>query len=602
LSPCKVQARLFARRQVALTKRRELAALDIGAQIANQQRDKNVSKGMAIAPTLLAAEQAPVTDPRFSSAFPTLTPAQVEALMSFGKEQTFEANEDVWHAGQPNLCMFLVLEGEMSIVDGRTGHYIASHFKGQFSGDVDVLSGRPSLVTAQAAAPLRVLVIPADCVRAIVGEQPDLGEVILRAFLVRRALLQECEGVGPLVLGSRYSPDTLRIREFLARNRYPHTWQDLENTPEVAIMLKEFEVTEEDTPVVVLPDGSVVKVPSNAQLAAALGVQAPIETTVYDLVVIGAGPAGLAAGVYGGSEGLSTLIIDEFGPGGQAGTSSRIENYMGFPLGLTGQDLADRAVAQAEKFGAKMLVPAKVSNVSCSTFGTHIVDLGEMGKVEAHCVILATGASYRKLDIEGFDRFEGRGIYYSATVVEQILCSDNAVAVVGAGNSAGQAAVFLSQKAKHVYLVVRGGDLRKTMSSYLASRIERSDRVTILTNCEVCDLHGDDYLSGASIIDRRSGEIRKSEIGGMFVMIGAVPHTEWLPDKIARDEKGFIITGQDLVERGLWTQSRPPFFLETSCQGVFAAGDARTSSVKRVASAVGEGSMAVAFVHQFLAL
>lgn len=541
-------------------------------------------------------------DPRMDQAFPTLSDAYIEALSQFGKPSHFKKGETVWEAGEPDMCMYVVVDGDMDILDGRTGEHIATHHKGSFSGDVDILSGRPTMVSSRAATDMDVLQVAADCVRSIVGEWPELGEILLRAFLLRRALLVESLTTGPLVVGSRYSPDTLRIREFLTRNHYPVVWEDLEQNADTTRLLKDFHVTEDQTPVVILPNGTLLRVPSNAELAEALGIMRPVESKLYDLVIIGAGPAGLAAAVYGASEGLETLVVDSTGPGGQAGTSSRIENYMGFPLGITGQQLADGALIQAEKFGARMIVPAEVVDITCNPLGGHEVLIEGMEKIACKCVILSPGASYRKLEIDEIVDFEGRGIFYSATQVERILCGESCVAVVGAGNSAGQAAVFMSQSVEHVFLVVRGDDLRKTMSSYLARRIEQSPKITVLLNAEICELHGVDHLEAATIVDRKTKECRTETLSGIFVMIGAIPHTDWLPPQIAKDSKGFILTGDQVSKAGKWTQSRRPYFLETSCPGVFAAGDARSMSVKRVASAVGEGSMAVAFIHQYLSL
>lgn len=542
-------------------------------------------------------------DPRFKFAFPKLTTDEIEQLKPFGTEMKVPKGNYVFRAGDLDLCMFFVVSGEMTVYDGRTKLYVATHNPGSFSGDVDILSGRKALVDAVATADLDLLKIPADCVRAIVGEYPGLGERIMKAFLMRRTLLMEYSRVGPLVIGSRYSPDTLRIREFLARNHIPHTWEDLESKPDVGAFLDQFNVTEEQTPIVLLANcGEVCKSPSNAKLAKALGITRPIESKVYDLVVVGAGPAGLAAAVYGASEGLSTLVVDSNSPGGQAGTSSRIENYMGFPYGVTGQNLADGALIQAERFGAQMIVAADVLDITCGEAGGHSVKIEGQGEVACKCVILAPGASYRKLDIEETKRFEGKGIYYSATHVERLVCGGSNIAVVGGGNSAGQAAVFMSENAAHVFLIIRGDELRKTMSSYLARRIENSEKITLLLNSEICELRGENHVEEALIVNRKTGGSQVEQIAGVFVMIGATPHTKWLPDKILRDAKGFIQTGPSLLESGAWNESRPPLFLETSCPGVFAAGDARCESVKRVASAVGEGSMAVAFVHQYLAL
>lgn len=540
-------------------------------------------------------------DPRSALAFPNLTDAQIDALRPFGTPHHVPAGEFVWRAGDPNMCMFVVLKGDMNIVVAPDT-LVATHRPGSFSGDIDVITGRPSIVSACAETDLDLLEIPGDCVRSIVAERPALGELILRTFIIRRDMLKDSDSAGPLVVGSRFSPASLRIREFLARNRYPQRWEDVEANPDTTRMLEEFDVRPDDIPVVLLPNGALLKSPTNEALAEALGINRPIESRLYDIVIVGAGPAGLAASVYAASEGLSTLVVDENFPGGQAGSSSRIENYMGFPTGLSGQDLADRGVVQAERFGAQMVVPARVTNITCSEHGGHEVIVEGRDPIDARCVVLAPGASYRRLDVDDQERFEGRGIYYACTNVERILCRDEAVAVVGAGNSAGQAAVYMSDNASRVFLVVRGDSLRKTMSSYLAQRIEHSENITVLLNSEICALEGDESIEAAVIVDRKTGVSRRESVSGVFVMIGALPHTSWLPDKIARDEKGFILTGPTLTQRGLWKQKRPPLFLETTCPGVFAVGDARANSVKRVASAVGEGSISVALVHEYLAM
>jgi thioredoxin reductase (NADPH) len=498
--------------------------------------------------------------------------------------------------------MFVVVKGSMSIKDGRHGVEIARHKVGSFSGDIDVINRRPSIVSAWARTELKVLVVEGDCVRAIIGERPEIGDLILRAYLRRREIMQGRGDIGVRIIGSRYSAETLRIREFLSRSRYPQSWDDLEEHEDVHEFLQELDVDEAETPVVILPSGKLLRAPSISDLGHELGLTPDLEGVVYDLVVVGSGPAGLAAAVYGASEGLNTLVLDAEAPGGQAGTSSRIENYMGFPLGLSGQKLADSGVTQAEKFGARMVSPACVRDLTCEQNGVHKLTVDTIGEVVTKCVILAPGASYRKLEVDNLEQFENQGVYYSATFLEQGYCTDQVAIVVGGGNSAGQAAIFMSQKARKIVLVVRSNDLRKGMSSYLARRIENSDRIELRLNAEVCSLHGDTRLKRATIADRVSGKYEELEVSGVFVMIGAVPHTDWLPPQVAKDSKGFVLTGQDAAGSGRWKLQRPPFFLETSCAGVFAAGDARSGSVKRVASAVGEGSMAVAFIHEFLSL
>ena len=539
-------------------------------------------------------------DPRYRIAFPKLTPAQIKALEDYGTRKTFAKGEAVWTGGTVDLCMYVIIQGELQIVDPRTGLHIATHVTGSFSGDIDILSGRASLVNGIAGTDLEVLQVPADCVRIIVGERPELGEIILRAYLMRRALLIETGKAALVVVGSRYDPNTLRIREFLARNLYPVVWEDLETNPDTLQVLGEFHIKEDETPVVVLPSGDVLRVPTNTQLAEALGIKKPADSKIYDLVIVGAGPAGLAAAVYGASEGLSTLVLDATGPGGQAGTSSKIENYMGFPLGLTGQELADGALVQAEKFGARFILPARVKEITCREIGGHAICLDDGEKIECKCVILAPGAQYRKLDFDGHEKFDGRGVYYAATYIEQMMCGGSRVGVVGGGNSAGQAAVFMAEKALEVLLVVRGGNLRDTMSSYLARRIEGMKKISVLLHSEVCGINGRDALEAMTVTNSETKAEKTEKVAALFVMIGASPHTDWLPDGIERDNAGFILTGPQLTQAGAWDQDRPPFFLETACPGVFAAGDCRANSVKRVASAVGEGAMAVAFVHQYL--
>jgi thioredoxin reductase (NADPH) len=545
-------------------------------------------------------------DSRMEFAFPTLTEQQIEALEPYGKRMCLKKGEEVWHAGTPNLCMFVVLKGRMMVVDGRTHKFVAWHEPGDFSGDIDIITGRPSVVTGIAHTDLELLQIAGDCAKKIVGDRPDLGEVLLRAFLMRRALLQEKADAGVLIVGSRYNPETLRIREFLIRNRLPIHYESIEDDPDARRLLEEFEVTESESPIVVLPSGALLKSPSNAQLADCLGVMPTIEDKIYDVIIVGAGPAGLAAGVYAASEGLTTLILDADAPGGQAGTSSKIENYMGFPLGLSGQSLTERAVAQAEKFGAQFVVPACAKTLTCNAGRVHELEVdGLKEKLHSLCVILAPGAAYRQLEVDDLDRFVGNGVYYSATNVERMQCGASPVAVVGGGNSAGQAATFMAANAAHVFLILRSNDLRKNMSSYLARRIEQLEQagqLSIILESEICKLEGDTYLERMTVRNHRDGTVRTEEVAAIFVMIGAVPRTDWLPETIARDDKGFILTGPALVKNQLWNLGRSPYFLETTCPGVFAVGDARSASVKRVASAVGEGSMSVAFVHQILAL
>ena len=440
----------------------------------------------------------------------------------------------------------------------------------------------------------------AEGVREVLNRFPDLGDVILQAFIARRHLLSQAPHfTGLRVIGSRYSRDTWRIRDFLTKNRVPFTWLDLEADPQVDQILRQFGVSEGDTPVVAWGRNVLLRNPSNRELAEKLGIRRPLEHTVYDLVVVGAGPAGLAAAVYGASEGLDTMVLERAGPGGQAGRSMRIENYLGFPTGISGSELAERAAVQAGKFGARLPVPTPVTSLTFdNAYPVLHLDTGET--VSAKCLLIATGADYRRLTAEGCEKFEGSGVYYAATPTEAAVCRAADVVVVGGGNSAGQAAVFLAGIAQKVYLVVRGGDLYKDMSAYLARRIEQTPNIEVLLNTEVRQMRGDDHLSSVDIVNRKTGEVRTLKTPALFCFIGAVPRTEWLPPEIEKDAKSFIRTGAALAKSPHWTARRQPFLLETSRPGVFAAGDVRSGSAKRVASAVGEGAMAVLFVHEYL--
>jgi thioredoxin reductase (NADPH) len=439
-----------------------------------------------------------------------------------------------------------------------------------------------------------------DALRQLLNHHPEVGDIILQAFLARRHLLRESETfTGLRVIGSRYSQDTFRVREFLAKNQIPFTWLDLESDPQVKQLLEQFRVSEADTPVVAWGRKLLLRNPTNRQLAEAIGLRRPLEQAVYDLVVVGAGPAGLAAAVYGASEGLKTVVLERMAPGGQAGRSMRIENYLGFPTGITGSELAERAVVQASKFGARLPVATQVTRLTFdSAFKVLHLDGGE--KVTGRCLLIATGADYRLLNVEGCERYEGSGVYYAATPIEAQMCRGSDVVVVGGGNSAGQAAVFLAGQVRKVYLVVRGDSLYKDMSSYLASRIEQAPNIEVLLNTEVRRMSGDGHLGEVELIDNKMGQTRTLKTPAVFSFIGAVPRTDWLPAEIERDDKGFVRTGTALAQSPRWTAKRQPFLLETSHPGVFAAGDVRSGSVKRVASAVGEGAMVVQFAHEYL--
>jgi thioredoxin reductase (NADPH) len=539
-----------------------------------------------------------------SAAFPILDEAQIVQLASCTTvvPKSYRDGETLIALGERNLKFFIVKSGEIEIVDysGDEPKTIAIHRKGQFTGDISHLTGTPAIVSAIARGDCEVYEISGSALRQVLNQCPGLSDIILQAFIARRQLLRESPNfVGLRVIGSRYSPDTFRVRDFLARNRVLFTWVDLESDPQVDRLLKQFGVTEADTPVVACARMLLLRNPSNQELADEIGIHRPLEHSVYDLLVVGAGPAGLAAAVYGASEGLRTAVLECIAPGGQAESSMRIENYLGFPTGITGAELTDRAILQVNKFGARLSVPTPATRLTFEN-GYAILELGRGESLTTKCLLIATGAQYRRLDVEGIERFEGTGVYYAATPAEALLCRGFPVIVVGGGNSAGQAAVFLADHARQVLLMIRGDDLNKNMSSYLVHRIERTPNIEVLCNTTIQRMQGDGHLGAVEIVDGKTGQQRTVETPAVFSFIGATPRTDWLPAEIERDDKGFVRTGSALAQSAHWTAARAPFLLETSRSGVFAAGDVRSGSVKRVASAVGEGAMSVQFVHEYL--
>ncbi len=537
------------------------------------------------------------------TAFPTLTDAQIAQLGSCtaATPSTYAPGDVLVHVGDRDFKFFVVRSGEVEILDqtGDVPATIAVHGRGEFTGDVSHLTGTPAIFTAVALSDCEVYAIAGDRLKQVINQCPDLGDIILRAFMARRQLVRESGTfTGLRVVGSRFSPDTFRIRDFLAKNLVLFTWIDLEANPDVDQLLKHFGVTEADTPVVVCKE-HLLRNPSNRELADAVGLHKLLERTVYDLAVVGAGPAGLAAAVYGASEGLKTVVLESTAPGGQAGSSMRIENYLGFPTGLTGSDLAERAVLQANKFGAVLSIPAAVTGVTFNG-GYSVVALDGGETVVTKCLLVATGAEYRRLEVEGCAQFEGSGVFYAATPNEVQQCRGANVVVVGGGNSAGQAAVFLAGQAKQVYILIRGDDLYRQMSSYLARRIEQTPNIEVLLETSVARMLGNGQLSTVEVVNRKTGDTRALQVAALFSFIGAVPRTGWLPKDVETDDKGFVRTGPAVEKLSDGVTRREPFHLETSRRGVFAAGDVRASSVKRVASAVGEGSMAIQFVHEYL--
>ena len=512
----------------------------------------------------------------------------------------------LFQEGDRGFSFFVVLEGTVEIVEESRGapHQVALHHAGEFTGDVDTLSGRASLVTGRAVVDSEVLELTTAALRQAVDALPEIGEIVLKAFLTRRTLLLSEGFEGIKIVGSRFSPDAHRLRDFATRNAIPFTWIDLESDEQAETLLRQFGVPPSATPVVIGREGRYLANPTIAELGRCAGLETPIDPSeLHDLIVVGAGPAGLAAAVYAASEGLDVLVVERMATGGQAGTSSRIENYLGFPMGISGSDLMGNALLQAQKFGARITVPGTVQRLGIDA-GARIVTLADGTKIRGKCILVATGVEYRRPDVPRLSEFEGAGVYYAATDTETKLCINEEVVVVGAGNSAGQAIVALSRSASRVHVVARALDLGKSMSRYLVERVENLGNAQIHRGAVVTALEGDGHLQTVHIRDEAGVETRINT-GAMFLFIGADPHTEWLDGCVQLDKKGFVVTGtsipHDAVRGDLWrAQGRTPFFLETSLPGVFAAGDVRSGSVKRCASAVGEGAMAVSFVHASL--
>jgi thioredoxin reductase (NADPH) len=539
-----------------------------------------------------------------SVAFPTLDDQLLAELedCAGAARKSYSDGQYLFRVGQQDHNFYVIKSGTVDIIDLSSGEprALTTHRAGQFTGDVSHLTGARAVVSAIVRGDCEVFEISPSTLREILDDCPKLSDIILRAFIARRQLLHESKDfTGLRVIGSRYSTDTFRVREFLAKNRALFTWTDLEADPDVDVVLKQFGITEADTPVVACGRMVLRRNPSNNELADIIGIRQPFEQSVYDWVIVGGGPAGLAAAVYGASEGLRTIVLERLAPGGQAGISMRIENYLGFPTGLTGSELADRAVIQAAKFGARLSVSNPVVSLTFDN-AYPVLHLDGGGTITAKCLLIATGAEYRRLDAEGCAQYEGRGVYYAATPNEARMCQGADVAVVGAGNSAGQAAVFLSGQARRVLLLVRGDDLSKSMSSYLARRIEATSNIQLCCNTTVRRLMGDGHLGAMEMMNGKTGQSQTVETPAVFSFIGAMPRTDWLPKEIETDAKGFVRTGAALAQNPGWTARREPFLLETSRPGVFAAGDVRSGSIKRVASAVGEGAMAVQFAHEYL--
>ena len=542
-----------------------------------------------------------------TQAFPGLTPSQIDRIRPVGKLRQVQKDEILFDIGDTSVPFFVLLSGRMDIVqaDLHGERLVAKHEHGGFTGEMTMISGRRSLVRGRVTESGEFLEVPADSLRSLVARDAELSEVFMRAFILRRLELVH-QGQGNIILlGSRHSANTLRLREFLIRNEHPYAYVDLDTDKTAQELLDRFEVKSEEVPVIVCRTRAVLRNPTIQQLADCLGLNVAIDQSeIRDLIIVGAGPAGLAAAVYGASEGLNVLVVEAGSPGGQAGSSSKIENYLGFPTGLSGQELAARAIAQTEKFGAKMMVAHSVQRLDCDKLPYKLL-LDNGNTLAARSVVIATGAQYNKPGISNLELFEGQGIYYGATYMESQLCEQEEVIVVGGGNSAGQAAVFLAQTARKVHLVVRSHQLAETMSRYLVKRIEENPAIEIHLKTEIIALDGEEHVEHVTCKDKTTGLTTVHDIRHVFIMAGASPRTEWLKGCVAMDEKGFILTGRDLDSASggtsAWRLSRGPQMLETSLPGVFAVGDVRAGNVKRVASAVGEGAIAVHMVHRALA-
>ena len=547
--------------------------------------------------------ESTVVDPKH--AFPTLTAAQIGRMAAHGRRRPTTLGEVLYDAGDKSIPLFVVTSGELQVVRPEPGDtLIATHARSQFSGECAVVTGRSSIFRVRVSEPGEVIQLDRDELLNLVQTDAELSEILLGAFLQRRLGLIAGNLGDVVVIGSAHDPGTLHVRQFLTRNGHPFRYVDLDRDADAQEMLDRFGVGIPGIPIVICRGQAILRQPTNARIADCLGFNDALDGThVVDLVVVGAGPSGLAAAVYGASEGLDVLVIESNVPGGQAGSSSRIENYLGFPTGISGLDLTTRAYSQALKFGAQVIVAKGATRLTCDG-ERYTLDVDEGTRITARAVIIATGAHYRKPPVDGLGPFEGAGVYYAATPMEAQLCVGDDVAVVGGGNSAGQAAVFLASTARHVHMLVRGPGLGETMSRYLSRRIEENPAISLRTLTQIVGVEGDGRLERLRWRDERTGNIETHPIGHLFIMAGAVPNTSWMDGCVILDEKGFVKTGADLsleeLARAKWPLVRAPYLLETSRPGIFAVGDVRSGNVKRVASAVGEGSIAVAFVHQVL--
>jgi thioredoxin reductase (NADPH) len=525
------------------------------------------------------------------SAHPVLTKELMARATVYGEESQFEAGEEFSSQGRSSSHFFVILQGEILVfdIDNHGDRKEISHiYEGQFTGELSLLTDKPSLVGMMSVVQSRVLRIPHDALRRLLASEPQLAEIILLAWTSRRLNLVS-RGTGGVMLIGRSRTETIHLQRFLARNGLPHQILYAHRDENARDLLKYLTIDLGQLPVAICPNHKVLYSPSVSSLADVLGLSPESSPTrVCDVAIIGAGPAGLATAVYAASEGLSTIVVEGLAPGGQAGTSSRIENYLGFPTGISGQDLANRALVQAQRFGAQFIISRKVVALVAGE-GRNLVVMEHGRRLYSRCIVIATGAQYRRISAENYQRFEGEGIHYAATELEAALCSQGAVAIVGGGNSAGQAALFLSSRLLEVHLIVRASGLHSTMSDYLIQRISAAPNISVRTSSQISSLHGTEWIESVTVKNDCRGEEETIEVCGLFVMIGATPNTEWLGTVVDTDSAGFIRTGTE----GTTMHG-------TSLPGIFAVGDVRSGSVKRVASAVGEGSVVVAEIHQYL--
>ncbi len=538
--------------------------------------------------------------------FPKLTEEQMVRISKYGILRPIIKGEILLNLGEKYLRFFVVKQGEIEALQilGNTEKLFVVCQANQFTGELGLLSGRHPFVKMRVSESGEVIEITRENFLKLIQTDSELSDILMRAYILRRIAIINQQVSDVVFVGSRHSSDTLRIKEFLTRNGHPYCYVDVENDQAIQELLEHFHVDISNIPVVICRGETVLRNPSNQQLACCLGFNETIETgRIYDLIVIGAGPSGLSAAVYSASEGLDVLVLEEYGPGGQAGSSSKIENYLGFPDGISGQELAARAFVQAQKFGAQIMITEKAIHLICDR-KPYIIEMENNQKIQTKTIIIATGAQYRKLSLENYSKFEGVGIYHGATFVEAQVCEDAEIIIVGGGNSAGQAAVFLSNYVKQVHMLIRSSELAESMSNYLIRRIEENKKIIVHKNTEIIELEGHNRLEKVKWRNNLSGKIETHDIGHIFVMTGAVPNTAWLKNCIVLDKQGFIKTGPELSPDDLtvshWPLDRSPYFLETSLPSVFAIGDVRAGNIKRVASAVGEGSSSVSFVHQVL--